>query len=146
MDVSTICPKSAEKTEDWEAGSVTSWCDSDTRFRRGFLLACCPGLHFVSTLTKCHTFHFLLLSLIPLTVYVQIETADKNLRMETHLIPNSARRQRLKTDNSFSYLKCACGRAAASLLMTPVQTEEGQTKRCVRVKRRTKWRRGCNQC
>lgn len=26
--------------------------------------------------TLCHTFHFLLLSLIPLTVYVQIETAD----------------------------------------------------------------------
>lgn len=38
------------------------------------------------TLAKCHTFHFLLLSLIPLRVYVQIETADKNLRMETHLL------------------------------------------------------------
>lgn len=55
----------------------------------GFLLVSCPDLHFVSTLTdfgQVSHFPFLLLSLIPLRVYVQIEIADKNLRVETHLL------------------------------------------------------------
>lgn len=104
------------------------------------------------TLAKCHTFHSCSfhwsLSEFMCKYKLLIKTWGWKHTYCAGLIPNSATRQRLKTksNNIFNYLKCACGRAAASLLMMPVQTEEGQTKRCARVKRRTKWRRGCNQC
>lgn len=87
----------------WEGGglmgggapSVTSRCNSDTcwfrpphahpRLSPRFLSRSSFCFRF-DRLWLCHTFLFLLLSLIPLRVYVQIETADKNLRMETHLL------------------------------------------------------------
>lgn len=82
-----LCPKSAEKTEDWWEENLlvqASSCSLEA-------LSSFPVQIFIlfplwPTLAKSHTFLFLLLSLIPLRVYVQIETADKNLRMETHLL------------------------------------------------------------